>query len=145
MPLCIVPAVPRGDPPFDFLRAFGEPGTLLLKSCPFSRLLAQRAFPPARLTRLFPQHVARFLGLGHRRRRIRQLLDPLLEVFAVFDDRLHLAVEHAEHRGVLGAERSTTGRAFPFRAESLVFVMLILFFVVLCKMFCATVYTLLLL
>ncbi len=51
------------------------------------------------------------------RGRVRQLFQPLPEVFPVVHDRLELPVQNPEHDGVLVAERAPAGGALALRAE----------------------------
>ena len=60
---------------------------------------------------LVAQGIARRLSRHHRGWRARELIQALTEILPVFHDRLQLAVEHAEHRGVLVAERAAAGGA----------------------------------
>src|SRR5439155_25963230 len=127
----IVTAVPRGDTPLDFLRAFGKTGPFFLEPGALARLRAQRAFAFTRLARLVTERIACGLGLRNGRRSVRQLLEALPEVRTIVDDRLELPIEQAEHHRMLGAERPAAGRTFAFGAEPLDLVALVLHLLVL--------------
>src|SRR6185295_11773985 len=106
--------VARGDLAFHLFGPLGEAGALFLQPRALARLFAQCPLARAREPGLLAERVARRLGTRDGRRRLGELLDALLEVLAVFDDRFELAVEHAEDRVVLGAQRPAAGGTFPF-------------------------------
>src|SRR5439155_266169 len=85
----------------------------------------------ARAAALDQQGLARGLRRGHRLGRLGQLLEPVAEVLAVVHDRLHLAVEDAQDRSVLGPERPPARRARPLGPEPLDLVPLLLDLVIL--------------
>jgi hypothetical protein len=93
--LGIVPRIARGDAVLDLLRALGETGTLLLQAAALAGLLAQCGLALAGLSRLLAQRIASRFGFCQHCRSLGQLLDPLLEVLAVFDDDLELIFELA--------------------------------------------------
>ena len=129
--LRVVAGRPRANQPVEHPGPGLEATTLRGRAVALLALGAQLAGALARPAAFDQQCFACRLRGGHRLGRLGQLLEALPEILAVVHDRLHLAVEDAQHLRVLAAERSPARRARPFGPEPLDLVPLLLDFVVL--------------
>src|SRR5437016_10499048 len=111
MPLPVVARGTGADQAVEHPRPHLEAATLRDGAVALFELGTQLAGALARPAALDQQRVARRLHRRQRRGRLAQLLEPLPEVLPVLHDRLHLAVQDAQHLGILGAERPATRRA----------------------------------
>src|SRR5438270_3202 len=131
MPLPVVARGTGADQAVEHPRPHLEAATLRDGAVALFELGTQLAGALARPAALDQQRVARRLHRRQRRGRLAQLLEPLPEVLPVLHDRLHLAVQDAQHLGILGAERPATRRARSLGPELLDLVPLLLHLVVL--------------